>query len=90
MSNNGFPPGTVPRLGFDWGEPPTSPSPPHENFIRSVDWSATSVGPPSKWPAQLKESVDFVLGDPTPAAVMWGDDLTVGSMPFHHDAEYLT
>lgn len=76
MSHYGVLPVTVPHLGFDWEGLPASRSP-HENLIQSVDWRATTVGPPSKWPAQLKEAVDFVLADPNPAAVMWGDDLTV-------------
>jgi len=76
MSQNGVLPVTVPHLGFDWKAPPSTRTD-HENFIHSIDWSATAIGPPSEWPAQLKESVDFVLADPTPAAVMWGEDLTV-------------
>jgi hypothetical protein len=76
MSQNGILPVTVPHLGFDW-KASSSTSSTHENFIRSIDWTTTAVGPPSGWPAQLKEAVDFVLADPTPAAVMWGKDLTV-------------
>jgi hypothetical protein len=76
MSQNGVRPAKVPHLGFNWDAPPSKRSA-HENFIHSTDWSATALGPPSKWPAQLREAVDFALADPTPAAVMWGEDLTV-------------
>lgn len=76
MSQNGVLPVTVENLGFDWKAPSSTRSD-HENFIASIDWSATAVGPPLGWPAQLREAVDFVLADPTPAAVMWGEDLTV-------------
>jgi hypothetical protein len=77
MSQNGLLPGaTIPSLGFDW-KAPFSERSDHENLIHSIDWSGTAVGPPSEWPVQLREAVDFVLADPTPAAVMWGEDLTV-------------
>lgn len=52
-------------------------TPEHAKFLSSVDWVATSVGDPTTWPDQLSQAVDFVLVDPTPAAVMWGDRLTV-------------
>lgn len=84
MSSNGLLPDTVLTLGFDWTAQSSTRSH-HENFIQSIDWSATAVGPPAKWPAQLRETVDFVLADPNPAAVMWGDDLTVRNhMSIHH------
>lgn len=50
----------------------------HIKFVRGVDWNSSPLGPPSQWPTQLHQNVDFVLADPTPATVMWGDDLTVG------------
>lgn len=70
------PPGAVPTLGLDWKSPISSLSP-HDAFIRSIDWGATELGPPESWPPQLHRLVDFVLADPVPAAVMWGDNLTM-------------
>lgn len=64
-------------LGMDWHCPPEQLSSDHARFIRSVDWAATALGPPEKWPSQLHETVDLILADPTPAAVMWGDRLTM-------------
>ncbi|KAF2424210.1 hypothetical protein EJ08DRAFT_595273 [Tothia fuscella] len=66
------------HLGLNWDEDvdPSSLSE-HERFIRSVDWASSSIGPPSTWPAQLHQSIDFMLADPTPAALMWGEDLTM-------------
>jgi hypothetical protein len=49
----------------------------HIRFVRGIDWESSLLGAPSKWPAQLHQFVDFVLADPTPATVMWGDDLAV-------------
>jgi hypothetical protein len=65
-----------PTLGMDW-ESDSSTLPAHFKFIRSVDWSSSKIGLPEQWPEQLHQCVDFVLADPTPASVMWGDDLTV-------------
>ncbi|KAG9843877.1 histidine kinase, partial [Aureobasidium melanogenum] len=50
---------------------------PHAQFIRSVDWSATSIGPLETWPHQLHQMIDLIMLDPTPSAIMWGDDLTM-------------
>lgn len=55
-------------------------TPDHAKFLANVDWAATSVGDPLTWPDQLCQAVDFVLVDPTPAAVMWGDRLTVSKI----------
>lgn len=49
----------------------------HVRFIRSVDWAATALGPPSSWPQSLHQMLDLILADPTPCAIMWGDSLTM-------------
>jgi hypothetical protein len=66
------------RLGLGWDNDLFGISD-QVKFIRSVDWASTDLGPPSEWPEQLTQAVDFVLADPTPAAVMWGERLTVSS-----------
>jgi hypothetical protein len=63
-------------LGMDWDSDPSTLSD-HLKFIRSVNWESTKIGIPSQWPQQLMQCVDLCLADPTPAAIMWGDDLTV-------------
>lgn len=63
-------------LGLQWDVDPSTLSE-HAQFIRSVDWASSALGDPSQWPPQLRESIDFMMADPTPGAVMWGEDLTV-------------
>lgn len=64
------------RLGMQWGDN-ASESSEQIKFISSVDWASTSLGPREEWPSQLTQTVDFLLTDPNPAAVMWGEELTV-------------
>ncbi|MGZ3654275.1 MAG: sensor histidine kinase [Bdellovibrionota bacterium] len=45
------------------------------DLIRTRDWSATSFGPISKWPACLKMSLELCLASAFPSAVCWGSDL---------------
>jgi PAS domain S-box-containing protein len=45
-------------------------------LVRSMDWSATSVGPRSAWPRSLCWAVETVLDLPTPAIIFWGPDQT--------------
>ena len=63
-------------FGMDWTSPVEKLSP-HARFIRSVDWAATALGPPESWPQQLHQMLDLILADPTPSAIMWGDNLTM-------------
>ncbi|MEA2971617.1 MAG: hypothetical protein QOG82_75 [Actinomycetota bacterium] len=46
-------------------------------FLRSVDWSATPVGPVGAWPASLAAVVRTMLDNPLPVIVHWGPDLVV-------------
>ncbi len=63
-------------LGIDWVSPLSELSE-HVRFIRNIIWKSTPLGPPETWPQQLHQMVDLMMGDPTPAAVMWGDELTM-------------
>jgi len=63
-----------PTLGMDWTSPASTLSP-HARFIRSVDWARTPLGPPTTWDHSLHQAVNLVLADPSPAAVLWGNDL---------------
>lgn len=44
-------------------------------FIRTFDWSKTSLGPYESWPQSLKAYVNMILALPTVASVFWGKDL---------------
>jgi len=63
-------------FGMDWTSAVETLSP-HARFIRSIDWAATALGPPREWPQQLHQMLDLILADPTPSAIMWGEDLTM-------------
>lgn len=41
-------------------------------LIRSLDWSATPLGPPETWPSQLRTIVGIMLGSNQPMFVAWG------------------
>lgn len=63
-------------FGMDWKSPPKT-LPPHARFIRSINWAATALGPPETWPNQLHQMLDLILADPTPSAIMWGENHTM-------------
>lgn len=44
-------------------------------LVREFDWGATSLGPASDWPPELKTMVNFILESKFPAAIVWGRDL---------------
>jgi PAS domain S-box-containing protein len=43
--------------------------------MRALDWSATSLGPPSAWPQSLKTCVRIILTSRQPMFVWWGEEL---------------
>ncbi len=51
-------------------------------LIRSIDWSATSVGPVSEWSQALKTAVGIILHARQPMFLWWGDDL----VQYYNDA----
>jgi PAS domain S-box-containing protein len=44
------------------------------DLVRSYDWSKTSLGPMSSWPANLRHKVNSVVNSPIPQVLMWGKD----------------
>ncbi|WP_164851339.1 ATP-binding protein [Larkinella soli] len=44
-------------------------------LMRSIDWSATSLGPAADWPRSLKTCVRIILTSRQPMFVWWGTDL---------------
>ncbi len=51
-----------------------------ELFIRSLDWSKTSLGPISEWPENLKTTVGILLRSPRPHRAPMGTGR-------HHDLQ---
>ena len=45
-------------------------------FMRSLDWDATPLGPPASWPQSLKVAVRIILTSRYAMFVWWGPDLT--------------
>jgi hypothetical protein len=50
---------------------------PHIIFARSVDWSATPLGDMSTWSREFRQIACLLMANPHPAALFWGDELTV-------------
>ncbi|KAA6438464.1 PAS domain S-box protein [Dyadobacter flavalbus] len=46
-----------------------------QTVCRTLNWSQTSLGPVSLWPASLQTIVQTVLAFPLPGIVLWGSDL---------------
>lgn len=45
-------------------------------LLRSLDWSATSLGPVTHWPRALRSAVSTMLLSKAQIALCWGDELT--------------
>src|SRR5450755_2042606 len=45
--------------------------------MRTLDWSATSLGPVERWPQSLRTTVSLCLNSRFPIVVWWGRDLTI-------------
>jgi len=43
-------------------------------LIRSMDWSATSLGAPEQWPAALRYTVSMMLSTKFPVLICWGKE----------------
>lgn len=57
-----------------WWERAAQRSPIGEALL-AVDWSATGLGPPASWPAQLRTAVEICLTTRFPMLVCWGPEL---------------
>ncbi len=47
------------------------------DLVRSMDWSATPLGPRHSWPQSLRTTANTVLATPFPMCLLWGEDLTM-------------
>ncbi|MGG5289364.1 ATP-binding protein [Pseudomonas shirazensis] len=58
-------------------EPSWKPTDPFAEAIRVFNWGDTPLGVLAKWPPSLRHAVDIMLASPFPAALVWGDSMTV-------------
>ncbi|PKS05150.1 hypothetical protein jhhlp_008517 [Lomentospora prolificans] len=49
----------------------------HVAFARTVNWANTPLGPMEKWSPEFRQIANLVMGNPHPAAIFWGSDLTM-------------
>src|SRR6476659_6779052 len=50
--------------------------------IREFDWSATTLGPPARWPQSLRSTLSMLLPSKAQIVLFWGDEFIV----FYNDA----
>lgn len=50
---------------------------PHTIFARSIDWGTTPLGDMSTWSREFRQICNHLMANPFPAALFWGDELTV-------------
>jgi PAS domain-containing protein len=68
----------APRLNFDWmRDPPPADLTAFQDFIRHVDWEASSIGPMASWPPELKHIVRLMMADTSPRVLYWGPTHTI-------------
>jgi hypothetical protein len=66
------------RATIDWTVPkPEGQISQHLQYVRAVDWSATSLGHMDSWSAEFRQIANLVMTNPHPAALFWGSKLTV-------------
>src|SRR2546425_10721207 len=51
-------------------------------LMRTVDWSATPLGPVESWPPTLRSALSVCVGSPVPMMIWWGPELA----PLYNDA----
>ncbi|KHJ36149.1 putative hsp90-like protein [Erysiphe necator] len=63
-------------LSCDWSQlPKPATISRHIQFIRSIDWASTALGPIENWNSHLRTMSNLVMCSPHPTAIYWGDDL---------------
>lgn len=66
------------RATIDWTVPnPEGLISQHLEYVRAVDWGATSLGPMASWSSEFRQIANLVMTNPHPAALFWGSKLTV-------------
>ncbi|CAN8103179.1 unnamed protein product [Discula destructiva] len=65
------------RNAIDWTAPePQGQLSTHLQYVRSLDWGATSLGPMDQWSPEFRQIANLVMANPHPAALFWGPKLT--------------
>lgn len=73
-----IPPRIPTSQATDWtAADPQGTLSPHEIFARNTDWASTPLGPMSSWTAEFREVTNLVMRNPHPAALFWGEELTM-------------
>lgn len=62
------------RTQQPFDDPETTPE---SEILVELDWSITTIGPPSQWPPSLQMAVALVVRAPVPMQVWWGENLIV-------------
>jgi hypothetical protein len=50
---------------------------PHVQFFLDFDWASTELGPISSWPLDLRRMCNYLMADPRPASMFWGEQKTM-------------
>lgn len=60
---------------FDWTRMENSAAlPRHIQFVKSIDWSKTALGPMESWGFGLRAMCNLLMKSLNPAALYWGED----------------
>lgn len=60
---------------FDFTKIALTPAlPRHIQFVRSIDWAATRLGPIESWSYDLRVMANMVMASPHPVAMYWGEE----------------
>jgi hypothetical protein len=51
-------------------------------FARNIDWGSTPLGPIETWSREFHQVVNLLMAEPHPAAIFWGDEMTVMYNPY--------
>lgn len=66
------------RCSINWNLPsPEGRVSSHLEYVRSVDWSKTPLGPMEQWSSEFCQITNLVMANQHPAALLWGSTLTL-------------
>ncbi|KAK8054481.1 hypothetical protein PG994_009548 [Apiospora phragmitis] len=66
------------KVVADWTAPkPKGILSPHLQLARGIQWENTPLGSLKKWSPEFRQTVNLVMNNPHPAALFWGNDLTM-------------
>jgi hypothetical protein len=62
---------------FDFTRPSTRKLSAHLQFFQQFDWASTELGPMCSWPLELRQCCNFMMADPRPCSLFWGEHKTI-------------